>query len=176
MRYALIREMDISNGNGIGVSLFVQGCERHCPGCFNPETWDRHGGYEWTQDIEDKFIDLLHRPFITRVSFLGGEPLADYNISDVAKLYLRIMDECPNIQIWLYTGYTFEDIASKKDCSKSDVLRNAIVSCTDILVDGPFDKSRMDLNYPWAGSTNQRVIDVHASIKANMQPILYMKD
>jgi anaerobic ribonucleoside-triphosphate reductase activating protein len=74
MRYASIREMDITNGIGIGVSLFVQGCTHHCKGCFNPETWDFNGGKEWTQDIENKFIELCKRPHIDCVSILGGEP------------------------------------------------------------------------------------------------------
>ena len=78
MRYASIRELDISNGEGVGVALFVQGCHFHCYNCFNPDTWDFNGGKEWTQDTEDKLIELANKPYIKRLSILGGEPLAYY--------------------------------------------------------------------------------------------------
>ena len=89
MRYASIRELDISNGEGVGVALFVQGCNFHCYNCFNTETWDFNGGKEWTQEIEDKLIELASRPYIKRLSILGGEPLADENLDGVLHLVDR---------------------------------------------------------------------------------------
>ena len=83
MRYAQIRSMDISNGEGIGVSLFVQGCHFHCKNCFNSETWDFAGGKAWTDSTEEKFLQLINRPYIKRVSILGGEPLADENVETI---------------------------------------------------------------------------------------------
>ena len=96
MRYAKIREMDISNGEGIGVSLFVQGCHFHCKGCFNPETWDFNGGNEWTDEVENKFIELAGLPYIKRISILGGEPLANENAISVCSIIQRLKNTYPS--------------------------------------------------------------------------------
>ena len=156
MRYAQIRNMDISNGEHIGVSLFVQGCRFCCKGCFNKETWDFNGGKEWTQEIENKFFELIDRPYIKRVSILGGEPLADGNKSVVLDLIKKIKDKYPNKSIWLYTGYTFEEISS---------LNN--LRYIDVLVDGRYIEKQRDLTLKWCGSRNQRVIDIQKSLKEN---------
>ena len=100
MRYAQIRNMDISNGEGIGVALFVQGCHFHCKDCFNQETWDFNGGKEWTNETEDEFVELIKRPYIKRVSILGGEPLADENLDGVLHLVQRIKNEFYNTTIY----------------------------------------------------------------------------
>lgn len=139
MRYAQIRSMDISNGEGVGVSLFVQGCDRHCFNCFNSETWDFNGGKEWTEETKNKFMELIDRPYIRRISILGGEPLAEQNLDDVLSLIKEIREKYPIFQnpnsknigksrvledensneirisfpkktIWLYTGYKFAQI------------------------------------------------------------------
>ena len=140
IRYASIREMDISNGEGVGVALFVQGCpfNPHCYNCFNPDTWDFNSGKEWTPEVNEKFLELIDKPYIKRVSILGGEPLADENLDDVLDLVTEInkrynfqkvdsanphkmgisedknSDESrlsfPNKSIWLYSGYTFDYI------------------------------------------------------------------
>ena len=111
MRYAQVRSMDISNGEGIGVSLFVQGCpfNPHCYNCFNPDTWDFNGGKEWTQETEDKLIELANRPYIKRLSILGGEPLADENLDGVLHLVNRFRLLCPNKSIWIYSGFRWEE-------------------------------------------------------------------
>lgn len=163
MRYSLIRETDISNGEGVGVALFVQGCHFHCPGCFNQETWDFAGGKEWTPDIEEKFLQLINRPYIKRVSILGGEPLADENVETVISLIDKIKEEYPDIQVWVYTGYTYNDILYGLDYARRPVLVSA-----DVLVAGPFDITKQDLTgkyIKWAGSTNQKVIDVQRSME-----------
>ena len=90
MNYASIREMDISNGEGVGVALFVQGCHLHCYNCFNSETWDFNGGKEWNEDIKKKFLKLIDKPYINRISILGGEPLADENLEAVLDLVVTI--------------------------------------------------------------------------------------
>ena len=138
IHYASIRNLDISNGEGVGVALFVQGCHFHCYNCFNTETWDFNGGKEWTQEVKEKFLELIDKPYIKRVSILGGEPLADENLDDVLDLVIEInkrynfqkvdsanpckmgvsedenADEIrlslPNKSIWLYSGYTFDYI------------------------------------------------------------------
>lgn len=156
MRYAQIRNMDISNGEHIGVSLFVQGCWFCCKGCFNKEAWDFNGGKEWTQEIEDKFFELIDRPYIKRVSILGGEPLADENKSVVLDLIKRIKGKYPNKSIWLYTGYTFEEISS---------LNN--LQYVDVLVDGRYIEEQKDLTLEFRGSKNQRLINVKKTLKEN---------
>ena len=112
MRYAQIRSMDISNGEGVGVSLFVQGCPFHCKNCFNSETWDFNGGKEWTEETKNKFMELIDRPYIRRVSILGGEPLHENNLSEVLSLVKEIREKFPDKTIWLYTGYSIEDIVN----------------------------------------------------------------
>lgn len=183
MRYASIRELDISNGEGVGVALFVQGCHFHCYNCFNPDTWDFNGGKEWTQDTEDKLIELANKPYIKRLSILGGEPLADENLDGVLHLVDRFRLLFPKKMIWLYTGYTaqilqrchMDDNLNNvykyvltanpiSDC-KSNIIRSSIMSSVDILVDGQYIDSQRDITLKWRGSKNQRVIDVKSSLK-----------
>ena len=175
MRYAQVRSMDISNGEGIGVSLFVQGCpfNPHCTNCFNPDTWDFSGGKEWTQDTEDKLIELASRPYIKRLSILGGEPLADENLDGVLHLVNRFRLSFPNKSIWIYTGYTWENIMKYEYGAKyinnfnTDALRQCIVSKCDVLVDGRYIDSQRNPSKKWAGSDNQRVIDIRKSLEQN---------
>lgn len=149
MRYALMRKMDISNGAFVGVSLFVQGCHFHCKNCFNEETWDFKGGYEWTQESKDKFLELMNKPYIKRVSILGGEPLADENIKDVVDLMKTIKEKYPDKDIWVYSGYTMNVIKKRK---LDDVLKYA-----DVIVDGRYIDELRDIRLKWRGSSNQRI-------------------
>lgn len=181
MRYASIRNLDISNGEGVGVSLFVQGCDRHCFNCFNPNTWDFNGGKEWTEETKNKFIKLIDRPYINRISILGGEPLAEQNLDEVLSLIKEIRNSFPNKTIWLYTGYKFEQIKdafieSKKwlqaSWKHSAIIRWEIISNVDVLVDGEYIDEQKDLTLKWCGSRNQHVIDVKQSITQNKM-VLY---
>lgn len=168
MRYASIRSMDISNGEGVGVSLFVQGCHFHCKNCFNQDTWDFSGGKEWNRKIEDEFMKLVNRPYIKRISLLGGEPLADENVLDIMRLINRIKTECPDKKIWCYTGYTWEQIFPivnpYLNLTQAEMTRqNAVKNC-DILVDGRFVEEEKDLSLEFRGSKNQKIIDVKERI------------
>lgn len=168
MRYASIRSMDISNGEGVGVSLFVQGCHFHCKNCFNQDTWDFSGGKEWNREIEDEFMKLVNRPYIKRVSLLGGEPLADENVLDIMRLINRIKTECPDKKIWCYTGYTWEQIFPivnpYLNLTQAEMTRqNAVKNC-DILVDGRFVEEEKELSLEFRGSKNQRIIAVKERI------------
>ena len=167
IRYAQIRSLDLSNGEGVGVALFVQGCHFHCPNCFNPETWDFNGGKEWTEEVKNKFLELANRPYIKRISILGGEPLAEENIDGVLDLVNRIRLLSPQKSIWLYTGYDFVDIlkdaAEKKD--KESLMRFMILKNVDILVDGKFIEFMRDITLPYKGSKNQRLIDIQKSLQ-----------
>lgn len=171
MRYAGIDRCDICNGNDVGVSVYVQGCHFHCKGCFNKETWDFNGGREWTDEVESKFIKLISRPYIKRLTILGGEPLAEQNLPLTHKLLQIatdiILTQKKQMKLWLYTGYTFEDIISYKSPNYSPTRAKAVI-LSDYIVDGRFEIDKQDLTYSvvkYAGSTNQRIIDVQKSIE-----------
>ncbi len=177
MRYAQIRSMDISNGEGVGVSLFVQGCPFHCKNCFNSETWDFNGGKEWTEKTKNKFMELIDRPYIKRVSFLGGECLADQNLDEVLKLVKQIRISFPKKTIWLYSGYSYSEIfRGQSSCLSQEGLNNfkrrEIISNVDVLVDGEYIDEQKDLSLKFKGSKNQRVIDVKQSLAQN-KVVLY---
>lgn len=179
MRFASMRNLDISNGEGVGVSLFVQGCDRHCFNCFNPDTWDFNGGKEWTERTKNKFIKLIDRPYINRISVLGGEPLAEQNLDEVLSLIKEIRISFPEKTIWLYTGFCWNDIMCsfaglQADCvvlDKKDIeaweKRRKIISNIDVLVDGEYIDEQKDLSLKFRGSKNQRVIDVKQSLAQN---------
>ena len=159
MRYANIDSFEICNGEGVGVSLFVQGCHFHCPGCFNQAAWDFDGGNEWTNEIEDYFLELINKEYVTRVSILGGEPLEKENI----KVLFNLLDKIKKIfneekTIWLYTGRIFEEILTEKDMFD-------IINLCNVIVDGCFKIENKDLTLKYRGSSNQRVIDVKKSLK-----------
>ncbi len=179
MRYSSMRNLDISNGEGVGVSLFVQGCPFHCKNCFNSDTWDFNGGKEWTEEVKDKFMKLIDRPYIKRVSFLGGECLAEQNLDVVLDLIKEIRISFPEKTIWLYTGFCWNDIMcsfaglqadyvvlDKKDIEAWE-KRKKIISNVDILVDGEYIDEQKDLSLRFRGSKNQSVIDVKQSLAQN---------
>lgn len=186
IHYASIRNLDISNGEGVGVALFVQGCHFHCYNCFNPDTWDFNGGKEWTQDTENKLIELANKPYIKRLSILGGEPLSDENLDGVLHLVDRFRLSFPNKSIWLYSGYELslkkeyipvddfwndEDeeyyrfITNPKDNNISDFKRSVIISKCDVVIDSRYINSQRNPSKKWAGSDNQRVISIQESLK-----------
>ncbi len=178
MRYSSIRNLDISNGEGVGVSLFVQGCPFHCFNCFNSETWDFNGGKEWTEEIKDKFMKIIDRPYIKRVSFLGGECLAEQNLDGVLDLIKEIRISFPKKTIWLYTGYELSEIVKQEQYEKVSGIpsvwskRWEIISNVDVLVDGEYIDEQKDLTLKWRGSKNQRVIDAKQSLAQN-KVVLY---
>lgn len=174
IRYASIRNLDISNGEGVGVALFVQGCHFHCYNCFNPNTWDFNGGKEWTKQKEKEFLELVNRPYIKRISLLGGEPLADENLDSMLKLVNKINVLFPQKTIWIYTGYTFEQIMNPIvtddfNPERDNLIskRKEIVKQCDVLVDGRYIEEQRDITLKWRGSKNQRVIDVQKSLQTN---------
>lgn len=173
MRYAQIRSMDISNGEGVGVSLFVQGCPFHCKNCFNSETWDFNGGKEWTEKTKNKFMEFIDKPYIKRVSFLGGECLAEQSLDEVLKLVKEIRISFPEKTIWLYTGFKIEDIIKQEQYEKVSGIpdvwskRWEIITNINVLVDGKYIDEQRDITKKWAGSKNQRVIDAKQSLAQN---------
>ena len=154
MRYNLIRKMDISNGPGVRVSIFMQGCEFHCKNCFNPETWDFKEGKEFTEETIEKVLDLSSKDYIVGLSILGGEPMHPVNVEGTTKLAKAFKEKYPNKNIWAWTGFRFENIKDKE-----------VFKYIDVLVDGQYEDELHDPTLKWRGSSNQRVIDVQKTLK-----------
>lgn len=162
MRYNIIRKMDISNGPGVRVSIFTQGCSMHCKNCFNPETWDFAGGKEFTDETAVKILSLCEPEYIKGLSILGGEPLHPVNIEGTQRLAQAFKARFPSKSLWVWTGFLFEKELKDKE----------IMKYIDVLVDGPYvDELRSPL-LKWKGSSNQRVIDVQSSLKENKVVIM----
>ena len=149
MKYAKIVKYDITNGPGFRTVLFTQGCSHHCPGCFNPETWDLGGGKDFRKDEEDLVIALCKEEHCAGLSILGGEPLLERNLVALELLLKRFHEECPGKDVWLWTGYTLEELRSK--------AVNDVIDLCDVIIDGPFIKEKKDPSLFYAGSTNQRM-------------------
>ena len=156
MRYNLIRKMDISNGPGVRVSIFMQGCSFHCKNCFNQETWDFEGGKEFTDDTINKVLELCNKPEVKGLSILGGEPMHPTNIEGTTKLAKAFKEKYPEKNIWAWTGFKYEDIKDKD-----------VFNYIDVLVDGQYKDELHDPTLKWKGSSNQRVIDIKKSKKEN---------
>ena len=154
MRYAGIEYNDVVNGQGVCVSLFVQGCPHHCEGCFNPETWDFNGGQE-VEDTEFKghIVQALCANGVQRnFSVLGGEPLCSENLPLVNEVITAVRVAYPNILIHLWTGYTLKEL---KKLSKKEPLISSILEKINFLIDGPYVEEKKDLTLMWRGSSNQ---------------------
>mgnify|MGYP004633062915 FL=1 len=155
MRYNKIRKMDISNGPGIRVSIFMQGCSFHCKDCFNNETWDFKAGKEFNDEVINKVLDLASLPHIVGLSILGGEPMHPNNREGTIKLAKAFKKRYPNKDIWVWSGYLFDEL---KDIEG--------LSYIDTLVDGRFVLEQANPTLKYRGSSNQRVIDVKKSLEA----------
>ena len=147
MNYGRIKKNDIANGPGVRVSLFVSGCRNHCPGCFNPETWDFNYGEPFTRKTEKEIIKALRPSWIQGLSILGGDPMEPENQKALLPLLKRIRVMCPGKDVWLYTGYTYETVRDAE-----------ILKWVDVLVDGPFMEAEKDISLAFRGSRNQRII------------------
>lgn len=153
-KYAGLMTNDVTNGEGVCVSFWTQGCPHRCEGCFNPETWDFEGGKELPDDIRGQIIKAICANGITRnFSILGGEPLCDENIEEVENIIMGVRSAFPNIKIFLWTGYTLEQLTIKNNEHINNVLNHI-----DILIDGPFIESQKDLTLKFRGSKNQRIL------------------
>lgn len=156
MRYAGIIKNDVAAGKGVCVTFFVQGCDAHCPGCHNPETWDFDGGYEFTQDTINSIINALNANGVQRnLCIMGGEPLHEHNQFLVQLLIQEVKKVYPDIKIYLWTGYIYEDLIAKHE----KILQN-ILQEIDILIDGPFIQEQRDITLAMRGSKNQRIINL----------------
>ena len=155
MRYNKIRKMDISNGKGVRVSLFVQGCTFNCKNCFNPETHDFNGGKEFTDETITHILDLCQNENVEGLSLLGGEPMHPTNLEGATKLAKAFKERFPNKNLWAWTGFTYENYLKDKE----------IVKYLDVLVDGQYVDELHDFTLKWRGSSNQRVIDIPKTLQ-----------
>ena len=162
MNYADIKKVDVANGPGVRVSLFVSGCTHRCEECFNPETWDFSFGSPFGEPEMEKILALLSPDHIRGLSLLGGEPFEPDNQAPVLELAKRVRVRLPQKTILFYTGYLYEEPGAGKVGEHSRELLGGL----DVLVDGPFVLARKDLGLRFRGSNNQRIINVPASLKA----------
>lgn len=157
MRYNKIRKMDIANGPGVRVSVFMQGCSFHCKNCFNPETHDFNGGKEFTDEVIEHILELCDKDYIEGLSILGGEPMHPTNIDGTAKLAKAFKEKFPNKNVWVWSGFLFD----------KNLKDTEAVKYIDVLVDGQYVDELHNPLLKWKGSSNQRVIDVQKSLKEN---------
>ena len=157
MRYNKIRKMDIANGPGVRVSIFMQGCDFHCKNCFNSETWDFKGGEEFTDETIEKVLKLCESDYIEGLSILGGEPMHPTNIKGTTKLAKLFKEKFPNKNLWAWSGFKYDKYLKDKE----------IVNYLDVLVDGQYVDNLHDPTLKWKGSSNQRVINMPETIKQN---------
>ncbi|MCH4166985.1 MAG: anaerobic ribonucleoside-triphosphate reductase activating protein [Megasphaera sp.] len=157
MNYGQIRQYDIANGTGIRATVFVTGCDRHCPECFNPEYQDFKAGQEWTETETNQILSYVREDTNSGVTFLGGEPMQ--NAAGLTALAKKIRQAAPDKTIWVYSGYTYEEIL--QDQQKKD-----LIDACDVLVDGPFVDALKDPGLYFRGSSNQRVIDLNKTREA----------
>ena len=164
MGYNKIRKMDISDGPGVRVSIFMQGCAFNCKNCFNPETHDFKGGKEFTDATIDRILELSDNDNIEGLSILGGEPMHPRNIENTTKLAKAFKEKYPSKSVWAWSGFKFD-----KDLKDKEVTKYL-----DVLVDGQYIDESHNPTLKWKGSSNQRVIDVQKSLKQN-QIVLFEK-
>lgn len=153
MRYHNITKDDMLNGDGLRVVLWVAGCNHYCKECQNPVTWDPYGGIPFTDKEKEEIFTELRKDYISGITFSGGDPLHPANIEDVTALAREIREKFPEKNIWLYTGFLWEQVCDKE-----------IVNYLDVLLDGEFEVAKKELLLHWVGSSNQRVIDVKKTL------------
>lgn len=147
MNYAIMKPLDVANGTGIRVSLFVSGCRNHCRGCFNPETWNFEYGERFDEAAQKMVLDMLKPDYISGLSLLGGDPLEPENEKALLSFVKKVRKKFPNKDIWLFTGYMYEKVKNRP-----------LVKLVDVIVDGPFIIDQRNPSLQFRGSENQRII------------------
>lgn len=165
MNYHKIEKTSIVNGTGIRVVLWVSGCSLHCKGCHNPETWCLNSGKPFDENAKKELFEALEKPYIQGITFSGGHPLESENLNEIYELVVEIKEKYLNKDIWLYTGYHFDDIINNPLRDMYATLRRRIVEMCDVVVDGEYVDELRNITLKWRGSENQRVIDVKTSLK-----------
>jgi len=162
MHYGNIKKLDVANGEGVRVSLFVSGCRNRCPNCFQPETWDFAYGEEFTDATVETLLQALRHAYVDGLTLLGGEPFEPENQPELVDLLERVRRELPEKNIWCYTGYTLEQLRSNghPHCASTEKM----LSLIDVLVDGRFVEALKDISLRFRGSSNQRIIDLKSTL------------
>ncbi len=171
MNYADIKRVDVANGEGVRVSVFVSGCNHHCKGCFNECAWDFNYGNKFTDKQEEEVMKDLDHDYISGLTLLGGEPLEPVNQEGLLPLVKKAKEKFPDKKIWCYTGFDFEkDVVGKM--AKENETTKELLKYIDVIVDGKFEEDKKDLKLKFRGSSNQRILDVQESLKEN-KPVEY---
>ena len=171
MNYLKIEHDDVCNGIGIRCTIWFTGCSHKCAGCFNKETWDENSGIEFDIEAKKELFNELSKDYISGITFSGGDPLHENNIIEVNNIIQEIKKQFPNKTLWLYTGYTWEELSPNilikgidEESTLHNVRANIIKSC-NVVIDGPYIDDLRDVTLKWRGSSNQRVIDVQKTIQ-----------
>lgn len=167
MRYHNISKDDFLNGDGIRAVLFVSGCTHHCPECHNPVTWNKDGGLEFDESAKQELFEYLSRPYVTGITFSGGDPLAMYNREEVLALIKEVREKFPNKTVWVYTGWTKEELQQQG-------FWDSLAPNIDVIVEGKFVKDLKSTAYHWAGSTNQRILRKESDFLLNTSDEVYI--
>ena len=165
MNYATIKYCDIANGEGVRTSLFVSGCRRHCPNCFNAVAWDFHYGAPFTKEVRNEILASLEPGYINGLSLLGGEPFEPENQRELVKLLRRVRAECPGKDVWAFTGFRLDDDLWRESHARCEVT-DELLSMIDVLVDGRYVDELRNLSLQFRGSSNQRLIDLNRTREA----------
>lgn len=181
MNYAEIKYCDIADGVGVRTTLFVSGCRRHCPFCFNEVAWDFQCGEPFTKDVEDAIIESLAPFYVDGLTVLGGEPMEPENQRALVDLIERVKATYPEKPIWLYSGFTYEELAGTDPVhapyteSPRTEVTDRILKALDVLVDGPFVQAKKDISLRFRGSSNQRLLDMKETL-AEGKAVLWHDD
>lgn len=165
MNYATIKRVDVANGPGVRVSLFVSGCTHHCKGCFNAEAWDFSYGKPFTEETQEELLSLMAPDYIEGITLLGGEPLEPQNQEGLLPFIRQVHARYPGKTIWCFTGYDFEKDVLARMMAESEVSRQ-LIPLFDVIVDGKFVEEKRNLSLKFRGSENQRVLNVKKSLEA----------
>lgn len=160
MHYGEIKNCDIANGIGVRVSLFVSGCTNHCEDCFQPETWDFNYGNDFTEETENKILEMLAPDYICGLTVLGGEPFEPENQRVLVDFLRKVRRKYPEKSVWCFTGFTLEMLETEGTHCHCEVTEE-MLSLIDVLVDGRFDKNKKNISLRFRGSENQRLIDLN---------------
>lgn len=163
MNYATIKPVDIANGPGVRVSLFVSGCTHHCKGCFNTQAWDFQYGDPFTEEVQKQIFSYLDHDYMEGITLLGGEPMEPENQEGLLPFVRELKRRFPEKSIWCFTGYDFEkDILGSM--MKTSQTTRELVPLFDVMVDGKFEEELRNLSLKFRGSENQRILDVKKSL------------
>ena len=166
MNYCALKNCDVANGPGMRISLFVSGCTNHCPGCFQPETWNFDYGEPFTEETEEEVLRLLNHSYIDGLTLLGGDPMEPSNQRALMPLLRKIRSRLPGKTIWCYTGFLLDEELLREGSHPRCEVTDEMLRCMDVLVDGRFQEELKDIRLNFKGSANQRIIDLPKSLES----------